>query len=95
MTKPAHTPGPWRCEVRTSDDKNGPITEYFVMDSHGHDIASFLTREDAVLVAQAPKLLAQRDALLAAAKRFFEVTDAQYADNFNDLRAAIAICEEK
>ena len=37
-------------------------------------------------------LLAQRDALLTAAKRFFEVADVQYADNFHDLKAAINLC---
>lgn len=40
--------------------------------------------------AQMLKMKRDRDELLKAAKRFFEVADVQYADNFHDLRAAIA-----
>ncbi len=76
MSKQAHTPGPW--QVVGKQDISGAPPTLNVLGPNGKGIAFGLGHPgnevdsaNAALIASAPDLLAQRDALLAAAKRAF------------------------
>lgn len=106
-SKVQHTPGPWRCEVRTADDpaaivyegESGTIYEYFVIDTHGNDLCSVYDRSDARLIAAAPDLLIAANQALA----YFEcmrdkvagLTQHYKIEVEENLRAAITKAEGK
>ena len=63
-----HTPGPWRCEPQPGQTVGKHMYTHMVM--YGDDsIATLLTEADARLIADAPAILAQRDALAEALRK--------------------------
>lgn len=95
-----HTPGDWRAAPQPGQTVGVHTYTHCVM--CGDDsIADTLTEPDARLIADAPLLLRQRDALLAAAKELvgdYEKSASGYPQNPYHkheaaIKAAIADCE--
>ena len=98
-----HTPGPWQAIETPEADRDG-TNDWRVLDERGLIIAEFggltdIDRERAILIASAPDLLRQRNALLLALRgmmvpheKGWKVTD--WTLRLADARAAIAACKE-
>ena len=109
-----HTPGPWQAIETPEADRDG-TNDWRVLDERGLIIAEFggltdIDRERAILIASAPDLVRQRDALLAALRlaerntaariymlpRTARVLDSQALETeLATYRAAIAACQPK
>ena len=83
--KTQHTPGPWRI----GDAGNTVFGLPDTVPDQAPVIIAGLGKARGAKAANA-RLIAAAPDLLEAAKRFFEVTDVQYAANFHDLRDDIA-----
>ena len=95
MAESKHTPGPWFCELALGDDIGPAGTRYwtikpttFYNDERFMDISSWISDENARLIAAAPDMLAALEGVYA---RFC----GEYPDHPETVAVAIAIAKAK